>query len=239
MSGIEAGREPAQNRVSRLDAIVFAGGRGHRLGGRDKATLKLAGARLIDRVVNAARASGVNRIVVVGPTHVIPADCIGAREDPPFGGPLAALVAGLRAFDERTEPGVLEFENPGNVGEVLLLSCDLVQPAAVVELLAAAVRDHKAGNGPPAEEPPDAHVLSDPDGRFQWLAGRYRLPALRDGVEALGGDVAGRPLRAALSGLRIRQVPAPARAVADIDTPEDLARAIAAEEIDLRRPEPL
>lgn len=228
MSGSEAWRESAQNRVSLLDAIVFAGGRGSRLGGRDKATLKLAGERLVDRAVDAARRSGARRIVVVGPNHAIPADCIGAREDPPFGGPLAALVAGLRAL-----------EPSGSDSEVLLLSCDLVQPAAVVELLAAAVRDNKAGNGPPAEEPPDAHVLSDPDGRSQWLAGRYRLPALRDGVEALGGDVAGGRLRAALSGLRIRQIPAPARAVADIDTPEDLARAIAAEEIDLRRPEPL
>lgn len=218
-TGAGTGRESVPDRVLHLDAIVFAGGRGSRLGGRDKAMLRLAGARLVDRAVDAARSAGAKRIVVVGPTHAFSDGCIGTREEPPFGGPLAALAAGLRAL-----------EASGSDGEVLLLSCDLVRPAAVVELLAAAVCDDAAAIGPAVAQKVDALVLSDPDGHSQWLAGRYSLSALRDGVEALGGDVAGRPLRAALSGLKIRHVPASAQAVADIDTPEDLDRAIAAEE---------
>lgn len=189
------------------DAILFAGGRGSRLGGVDKAELRLNGARLIDRVVAAVRSGGVDRVVVVGPDHAVPAGCIAAREDPPFSGPLAALAAGLAALPERD-------------ATVLLLACDLEDPEAVVARLN---RETLEVDGRPV----DAVVLSDPDGRAQWLAGAYRSAALRAGL-AGAGAVENRPLRAAFADLSIRWAEASAAVVADIDSPADLARARAA-----------
>ncbi|WP_132204707.1 molybdenum cofactor guanylyltransferase [Leucobacter luti] len=206
--------------MGELDAILFAGGRGSRLGGVDKAELRLGGARLVDRVVAGARAAGAHRIVVVGPAHVVPAGCRAAREDPPFGGPLAALAAALAALPEEY--------GPEGARSALLLSCDLVHPAAVAARL---VRESLGDS--------EAVVLRDPDGRGQWLAGRYRLSALRAGAALAGAPTGGR-LRAALAGMSIRFVDVPAELVADIDTPADLAhaRATTLEAPSARDPEP-
>ncbi|SJN10118.1 Molybdopterin-guanine dinucleotide biosynthesis protein MobA [Leucobacter sp. 7(1)] len=205
-----AGTEPI---TSVPAAILFAGGRGSRLGGIDKAELRLGGTRLIDRVVAAVRPRGVTHIVVVGPDHAVPSGCIPAREDPPFGGPLAALAAGLDVL--HVGPEIVPNDT------VFLLSCDLEHPEAVVSALAR--EPLCAADGTPV----DAVILHDPDGRAQWLAGRYRIAPLRAGVAAVG-EVANRPLRAACDGLSIRAVPASAALIADIDTPADLARARAA-----------
>lgn len=188
-----------------LAAIVLAGGRGSRLGGRDKAALSLAGERLVDRTVRAARRAGAAPIVVVGPVAAVPEGCIPAREDPPLGGPLAALAAGVAAVSDAG--GMPEW--------VLLLSCDLVDPAAAV----ARIRGVEAQPGE------DAIVLRDPEGRAQWLAARYRLTPLREALSALGDALDGGPLRAALAELATRFIEAVAADVADIDTPADLARA--------------
>ena len=182
-----------------LEAIVLAGGRGARLGG-DKATVRLGGERLVDRAVTGARAAGAGAVVVVGPPAAVPTGCRAAREDPPFGGPLAALAAGLPLLDAE--------------GSVLLLSCDLEDPAGAAARLAA------ESLGPDE----DAVVLRDPAGRAQWLAGRYGTVALARAV-ARCGEPAGRPLRAALAALRVRYLDVPAELAADIDTPDDLARA--------------
>jgi len=77
--------------VENWTAIVLTGGRSRRLG-TDKATVVVAGLRMIDRVV--AQLPAVP-IVVVGPDPGIPGVTV-TREDPPGGGPAAALAAGLR-----------------------------------------------------------------------------------------------------------------------------------------------
>lgn len=184
---------------------MFAGGRGSRLGGVDKAELRLDGTRLVDRAVAAVRAGNAEHVVVVGPDHAVPAECIAAREDPPFAGPLAALAAGLAALPERGST-------------LFLLACDLEDPEAVIAQLNREALTTEDGG------PVDAVVLSDPDGRAQWLAGLYDTAALRAGLAA-AGETANRPLRAAFDGLTIRFAAAPAIVVADIDTPADLARA--------------
>lgn len=193
------------NAARSLGAIIFAGGRGSRLGGVDKADLELGGARLVDRAVAATRLAGVARPVVVGPTGAAPPGCLAVREQPPYSGPLAALAAGLAVIDSDVE-------------EVLLLACDLVRPDDVV----AQLRVH----APAARE--DAVLLRDPDGRDQWLAGRYRVPPLARAVAALDGLVADQPLRRVMASLELRWLDADAETVADIDTPSDLARARAA-----------
>ncbi|MEI2784535.1 MAG: NTP transferase domain-containing protein [Candidatus Nanopelagicales bacterium] len=72
-------------------AIVLTGGRSRRLG-TDKATAVVAGQRMIDRVVKQLPEVP---IVVVGPDPGVPGVMV-TREDPPGGGPAAAIAAGLR-----------------------------------------------------------------------------------------------------------------------------------------------
>ena len=99
--------------------------------------------------------------------------------------------------------------------DVLLLAGDLVRPERVLAPLV---------DSPPRLEEADGFVLVDPEGREQWLAGRYRVAALRAALDALG-DPVDASLRRLLGGLRLRRVAADAEAIADIDTWEDYERA--------------
>ena len=190
------------NAHSSLSAIVLAGGRGSRLGA-DKARVVVGGETLLARVVAAVRGgTAASEIIVAGPAAVVPAGCTGVREEPAYGGPLAALAAAL--------PSV-------TADRVLVLACDLVRPTAVVALLT----DTNVNAG-------EAVVLKDPDGRPQWLAGAYSVETLRAAVavvEAREGSVADLPLRAVTAGLDVRWVDASEAVTADIDTPADLAAA--------------
>ncbi|QIM18861.1 NTP transferase domain-containing protein [Leucobacter coleopterorum] len=183
-----------------FDAVVLAGGRGSRLGGVDKATLTLGGERLVDRAVGAARAAGADRVVVVGPDHAGADGVVVVREDPPFAGPLAALAAALPVL--RSEWG-------------LLLSCDLVRPDKVCEILVGQHIDVSA----------DGLALRDSEGCPQWLAGLYRVDALRSVALQLGGEVANAPLRRLLGSLDLLWIDAPPEVTVDIDNPDDLERA--------------
>lgn len=71
-------------------AVVLTGGRSSRLG-TDKATAVVAGQRMIDRVIEQLPDVA---IVVVGPDPGIGGVMV-TREDPPGGGPAAAIAAGL------------------------------------------------------------------------------------------------------------------------------------------------
>ncbi|WP_181158486.1 molybdenum cofactor guanylyltransferase [Leucobacter massiliensis] len=191
--------------------MVLAGGRGSRLGGVDKAGIELGGERLVDRAVGAARAAGAELAVVAGPDSARVPGALLVREDPPFTGPLAALAAAL--------PSV-------RADWLLLLSCDLVHP----ERVCAALLAEAAVLGKPGEaEMGDGILLRDENGRAQWLAGLYRTAALREGLRRLRGGPEHAPLRLVFGELRLREVEAPPSASDDIDAPEDLARARAAE----------
>ncbi|MFI6094128.1 molybdenum cofactor guanylyltransferase [Lentzea sp. NPDC051213] len=90
-------------------AIILTGGKGERLGGVDKAALSYRDATLLDHVLSVV--DDAEQIIVVGPEK----DLTGvtwAREDPPGGGPLAGLAAGLRHV--RAEwVAVLAVDQPG------------------------------------------------------------------------------------------------------------------------------
>ena len=75
------------------DALVLAGGEARRLGGVDKPALLVGGATLLDRVLAACSAAA--RTVVVGPERPTARPVAWCREDPPGGGPVPALRAGL------------------------------------------------------------------------------------------------------------------------------------------------
>ena len=179
------------------DAIVLAGGRGSRLGGLRKPELTIAGRRLID--IALAAVGSATRIVVVGDAATPPGVAV-TREDPPYGGPVAAVDAGFRHLSDHAE-------------WTLLLASDLpsAEPA-VAQLMAV---------DPLAED--DGICLLDAEARLQWLLGCYRTECLRTRLEQRGDP----PLTAMhrlLSPLRLRGVAATSAVVDDIDTAADARR---------------
>jgi molybdopterin-guanine dinucleotide biosynthesis protein A len=180
-----------------VEAILLAGGRGSRVDGAAKPLFRVGGTTLLAAAIAAARAGGAERIVVAAPVLDPALDVEWVREDPPFGGPVAAVVAALATV---------------RADEVLLLACDLVSPAGALAAL------------PPIAPESDGVCLGS-DGRPQWLTGRYRTAALRcvaSGLENGGRDAA---MRTLLGGLRIALVDAPAEVSRDIDTWDDLTAA--------------
>jgi len=177
--------------MSDLAAVVLAGGAARRLSGVDKPLLEVGGRSLLARVLAAV---GDAPAVVVGPERTAIAGVRWTREDPPGGGPVAALAAGL---DLVTAP------------RVAVLAADLAGiTRSTVERVAAAVRG-------------DGAVLVDDEGRRQWLIGVWRTASLR---AALPADPRDASVRGVLGGLSITEVAALPGETVDIDTPSDLDR---------------
>ncbi|MGW4163354.1 DUF6457 domain-containing protein [Streptomyces sp. NPDC004788] len=76
------------------DALVLAGGSARRLGGADKPGVRVGGRPLLDRVLAGCR--DARRTVVVASPRATARPVEWTRENPPGGGPVAALDAGLR-----------------------------------------------------------------------------------------------------------------------------------------------
>ncbi|MFC3996459.1 molybdenum cofactor guanylyltransferase [Nocardiopsis sediminis] len=177
-----------------LDAVILAGGAARRMGGVDKPGLEVGGATLLERVAAAVWAGG--RTIVVGPERDRPRARY-VREDPPGGGPVPALRAGLA-----------EVRTPW----FALLAGDLpFLDGALPERLRAAAQG-RAGA-----------VLVDAGGREQWLLGVWDTEAVRAALAVYSGA----SLRGLLGPLDPVRVPAAAGdpSVFDCDTPDDLDRA--------------
>lgn len=186
--------------MTRLFAIILAGGRSARMG-RDKGSLRLEGRSLVARAVGAC--AGCDGIVVVAPElpdEVDPGAVGLALEDPPFGGPVAGIAAGLEA---------LPTCRPSD--EVLLLACDLPLVVDVVQHLRAVPLGA------------DGACLVDATGYSQFLAGRYRRPALTGALPSLT-QARGRSVRSVLGRLDLALIAAPG-ITHDLDTPADAAAA--------------
>jgi molybdenum cofactor guanylyltransferase len=179
-------------------AVVLAGGRAARLGGRAKPQLEVGGRTMLDTVLRAVE--DAERRVVVGPPQPLPDDVIRVREQPPGGGPVAALRAGLA-------------EVPTDI--VVLLAGDLpfLSGVTIEKLLAAFT-----GNGV---------LVVDDTGRDQLLLGAWRTSALRASVARTVGPVPLRRVLAPLDAVRLRPTVPPGAPPPwlDCDTPADLARA--------------
>ncbi|UQI49020.1 molybdenum cofactor guanylyltransferase [Streptomyces sp. HU2014] len=185
------------------DAVVLAGGAARRLGGADKPGLRVGGRTLLDRVLGAC--ADAADTVVVGPRRPTVRPVRWAREQPPGGGPLAALAAGLKGTE-----GAL----------TLVLSADLpfLRPDTVRALLTALA---EAGAGT------DGVLLADPGGRDQPLVAAYRGEALRRELALLAaehGSLTGLPLRLLTAELSLGRLPHPTASF-DCDTWEDVATA--------------
>lgn len=171
-------------------AVVLAGGSARRLGGVHKPSLVVGGRTLLDRALRAV--VGADPIIVVGPETATCVPVTWTREDPPGGGPVAGLAAGLAHI--------------GEASEVAVLAADL---AGITE---DTVQRLRAALGPEV----DGAVLVDDD-HTQWLIGVWRAESLR-----LPAEPAGVALRSVLGGLRLARVGAAPGEARDVDTPDDL-----------------
>jgi molybdenum cofactor guanylyltransferase len=82
-------------------ALVYAGGRGERLGGVDKARLRLGGTTLLAHVLAALGAVQTPVLLATGPrspSTPLPAHCHPLLDPPDVAGPLAGLLAAADHF---------------------------------------------------------------------------------------------------------------------------------------------
>ena len=188
-------RRPGEAAGAAFDALILAGGQGRRLGGRDKAALPVAGQRLLDRVL--AGCTGAGRVVLAGPGPA-PEGVHRVQEDPPGGGPVAGIVAGLA-----------QVRSPW----LLVLAVDQPDAARATPALVAALADE-----------PEADLVChrDATGHPQWLLGVYRTAALREVLAGMGSGH-GVPVARVADGLRMVEISDGAAHVGDIDTWDDHA----------------
>ena len=181
--------------------VVLAGGRAARMGGQAKPQLDVGGRSILAAVL--AAVPDASPRIVVGPPQPVPPDVLVVREDPPRGGPVAAIKAGLAHV-------------PCEV--VALLAGDL--PFLTAGLVRA-LRDRLTGDGV---------LVVDDTGRDQLLLGVWRTAALRGAVADVDGPTSVRRVLAPLAVRRLHPEVAAGQPPpwTDCDTPADLARARAA-----------
>jgi molybdopterin-guanine dinucleotide biosynthesis protein A len=180
-------------------AVVLAGGRGSRMGGVDKPRIEIDGRTLLARAI-----SGIPSdvpVVVVGPAHddLSDREIRVVREEPAFGGPVAALAAALPLVSTPL---------------IGLVGGDMPAAGALLTRLAA------KWDGEPALVPVDA------TGRRQPLCSVLTTDALTGALAAMG-EPAGRSLRDLLGLLDVRERPLDdeeSALLVDVDVPEDLDR---------------
>jgi molybdopterin-guanine dinucleotide biosynthesis protein A len=164
--------------------------------GSHKPSIAVGGLPMVERVLRAARPRPV---LVVGRPDDVPDGIPVLVEEPPGGGPVAAIAAGLRQLAPETDV-------------VVVLAADLpFVTSAHLDLLVGAAQAGPA-------------VTVDATGRLNWLCSAWRRPVLGAAVDRLG-DPSGRSMRELAAGLRPVEV-ADANGVADdVDTPSDLEQA--------------
>jgi molybdopterin-guanine dinucleotide biosynthesis protein A len=178
-----------------MDAIVLAGGDARRLGGADKPGQRIGERTLLEHVVAAVPTAA--SVVVVGPRRDVPRQVVWARENPPGGGPVAAVAAALPLTTADT---------------VVLLAGDLPWIHGAIAPLLAELDAHECA------------VLVDAAGRRNPLASAWRRDALHRAVRAVGAT-AGAAAHALLDGVDVGEVADSGGWGEDCDTWDDLARA--------------
>lgn len=143
-----------QHKWEDVGVIVLAGGRSTRMGA-DKAQVKVNGTRLIDAVC-ARIPDDVPRIVVSPKPLGMPT----VSEDPPFGGPVAGIAAGLSRIDAPF---------------VAVVSVDAPRSPELIPLLAQRVRDGA-----------DVAVIEAVDGYLQPLCAVWNRTSLVAALDAAG-----------------------------------------------------
>jgi molybdopterin-guanine dinucleotide biosynthesis protein A len=183
-----------------LAAVVLAGGAARRMGGVNKAALRVGGVAMLSRVLESVRTA--DPIVVVGPASLaslLPTGVGLTHEEPPGGGPVAAAQAG--------------FSVTATALHVALLAADLpFVTAGVVSTLHDRIHTSNV----------DGAVLVDDANRPQWLCGVWVRDRL---APRLAAATPGASVRDTVDGLNVELVAVDGRAWFDCDTEDDLRRA--------------
>ena len=181
--------------------IVLTGGTSKRFGS-DKSQAKIDGVSLIARIL--ASIPSEFETVIVGPDPMVRnADYRTVQENPIGGGPLAGFKAGLELCTSEI---------------VVLIATDMPFAVSRALHLLESMKQHD-----------DAVMYVDKEGFKQSLAAIYRVEAVERAL-SLMGIADGQSMQTMLSHLQIREIEMSkevTRAYSDIDTTEDLERAIA------------
>ena len=175
-----------------VTVVVLAGGESRRFGS-DKLAAPLGGSTVLDHVVAGLPAAWP--LVVVGAARPTVGEVAWTREDPPGGGPLAAVEAGLALV---------------RTGILVVVAGDMPFAGSVVRTLVDALREASPGVV--------AAVGTDEDGVPNPLLAAYRSDAVREGLPQ---PAHGRPARSLLRLPHV-EVRLTGPAVRDVDTPADL-----------------
>jgi molybdopterin-guanine dinucleotide biosynthesis protein A len=190
-------------------AVVLAGGRAERLGGADKAALDVDGVSLLERALAAVAEAG--HVVIVGDERPTTREVTWVREQPAYGGPVAATYAGLDALvrgtpvrsSGRTPPATTEMHG---TTPILVLAVDMpdVTAGTVRRLL-----DGVAGR--------DGAVLVDGGRRhLAFAVSRAAVDRVRP------ASTTGAAMRDLWSALDLAEVPALGEEAHDVDHWSDL-----------------
>ena len=187
------------------NVIVLAGGTGRRLDGASKPDVVARGLRLLDHVLaglERLRTQGLplGHVCVVAPAEVaLPCGVLRALEDPPLGGPVAGIAAGLDVLG-RSDPVA---------GLAGILTCDAPLSWRALPALHRAL----------AQAGPELDGVCARDGEHtQYLLGLYRHRALAAAVAPGGVPLRDTAVRRALGALRVTAIPTTHDVVRDLDT---------------------
>lgn len=217
-----------------IDAIILTGGRSSRLDFVPKSEFVVDSVTLVERSLSAA--DPARRTVIVGraPEMVLPAGVRVVREEPPFGGPVSGIAAGVTALFPSTASATTSEESATADDAVLILACDMPHIGSAVPSLVRSFNENPHADG----------VLAvDSENRRQPLAAIYRALALVAALKAAAGGAsrraggrasavategtdpfAGLPMFLLLDHMTLVDVPVPDDATADVDTWDDAAR---------------
>ena len=151
-------------------------------------------------------ACGAGCVAVVPPAVRVPDGVLRTLEDPPGGGPLAGIDAGLSALGAPADAWVV----------VVSVDCP-----GIADVLAALLDE-------PLGDHCEGRILrgGEPEPFDQYLMGVYRVGPLRrviDEAVARRGSVRGMGVRRVLRALALERVDVGADVCRDVDTPEDVA----------------
>lgn len=177
-----------------FDAVVLAGGGSTRMAGRDKTRLTVGDRPLLDRVLDCT--AGAREVIVVGERRPTARAVTWTLEEPPGGGPAAAIGAAL-ALVRSTFTVVLAADLP-------------FVTAATITAVLDAVED-------------DGAILVDDAGRAQWLCSAWRTASLR-GLPLVAGESLHATL-GGLRTASVAVPAGGAPAWFDCDTPDDVRQA--------------
>ena len=175
-----------------LTVVVLAGGQSRRFGS-DKLAAPLAGTTVLDHLLGSLPQEWA--VIAVGEQRPTPRALTWTREDPPGGGPLAGIAAGLALV---------------TTDLTAVVAGDMPYAVPGLRTLAAAL----AAAGPDTA----AAVAVDDEGHANPLLAVYRTTAARDLVPEPAHGIPAKTLLA----LPHLEVPITGITSRDVDTPEDL-----------------